>query len=175
MDLSTNCFFVCRDVVFKEHIFPFANSPSQVPVAGEHTKTEMFATEPLSNTDLQPERTANNSSEEATKPRCHDAGRNENEAAAENVHSEQHLPIIVGDGNTEECAQDEQQLSAVAEDNSIDMSKAEAAASSLDGVRLMAPGQQQSTLQNEIRRYKRTSKEPLWLQDYVTTKGNQGS
>ncbi|OIT40734.1 hypothetical protein A4A49_49972 [Nicotiana attenuata] len=161
---------------------------------GEHTTTEMFATKPLSNTDLEPERTANNCSEEATEPRCHDAltstdaGRNENEATAEDVHSEQHLPTIVGDGNTEECAQDEQQLSAVAEDNNIDMSQAEVATSSSDGVRLMAPGQQQSTLQNdviispivelgnnEIRRSKRTSKEPLWLQDCVTTKGSQGS
>ncbi|XP_075106767.1 uncharacterized protein LOC142179790 [Nicotiana tabacum] len=160
----------------------------------EHTTTEIFVTQPLSNADLQPERTGNDSPEEAAEPRCHDTHtaadtrRNENEAAAENVHAEQHLSTIVEDGNIEEYAQDEQHLSAVAENNNIDMSEVGVAESRSDNARVLAPAQQESTLQgdviispvvelenNEIRRSKRTSKEPLWLQDYVTTKRSQGS
>ncbi|OIS98993.1 hypothetical protein A4A49_60858, partial [Nicotiana attenuata] len=167
IDLSTNCFFVCRDVVFKEHIFPFAKSFSQAPIAGDNTIPYMSATEPLSGTDLQPERTdINDSGEEVVQPGYHD-------------------DLTTTDARRYE---NEQHSTAVAGSTSTDMPEAEATTSSSDDVRMLASEQQQPTLQdnhtvssgiemgnNELRRSKRTAKEPLWLQDYVTTKGNQGS
>lgn len=105
---------------------------------------------------MQSERTRNDSPEEAAEPRCHDSHttantrKKENEAAAENVHAEQHLSTIVEDSNTEEYAQDEQHLSVVAEDNNINMSEAGVAESRSDDARVLAPAQQKSTLQGDV-------------------------
>nr|XP_009773344.1 PREDICTED: uncharacterized protein LOC104223583 [Nicotiana sylvestris] len=47
LDLATNHFFVCRDVVFKEHLFPFAKSSSLHPVNVFARGSASFEHEPL--------------------------------------------------------------------------------------------------------------------------------
>uniref|UniRef100_A0A1S3Y8L7 Retroviral polymerase SH3-like domain-containing protein n=1 Tax=Nicotiana tabacum TaxID=4097 RepID=A0A1S3Y8L7_TOBAC len=52
LDLATNHFFVCRDIVFKEHMFPFAKSSSLRPVNVPSKGTVSFEHEPRERTQL---------------------------------------------------------------------------------------------------------------------------
>ncbi|XP_019224278.1 PREDICTED: uncharacterized protein LOC109205966 [Nicotiana attenuata] len=132
-----------RDVVFKEHIFPFAKPASQNHIVEKHTSVDVFVTQPPNNADLQLERIENDSLEEST-----------------DQDAMMHIQQLI--------LEKMKQLS--------------------DVVQLVTPIRQQSTLpndvilptiveleNNEVMKSKRTSKEPLWLQDYVTTKKRQGS
>ncbi|XP_075103454.1 uncharacterized protein LOC142178034 [Nicotiana tabacum] len=144
MDLSANCFFVCRDVY------------------------------PLNGSDLQPERVGDSIPEESTEPISYDAHTTVDTKESEEV--------------VEEDADVEQVLPVAVEDSNVDMSETGVADSIPYDADMFAPTQQQSTLLNDtilpsvvglknngVSKSKRASKEPLWLQEYVTTKKGHGS
>lgn len=124
--------------------------------------------------NLQSERVGDSSPEEFAETRDSNAyaevGTEESEEAVEvYAHAEQDFPTTVEDGNVNMCETGVAELFPDAADSST-------------------PTQQQSTLlndtilllvveleNNEVRKSKRASKEPLWLHDYVTTKKGQGS